>query len=136
MGVGVDAEITTDLQRQVQQPGGRVTSFGTRVDLHGGAVLAAGGEDRFSVECRLRPDTAVAGDQPSRAVAEHVGMAVADGAHHPAGHRRRIHRQLRMHTGHHDVETIQQLGLLVQAAVVEDVHLDAGEDAHRREPVP
>ena len=42
----------------------------------------------------------------------------------------RVHRQLRMHAGHHDVEALQQLGFLVEAAVVEDVDLDPGENAH------
>jgi len=78
MRVGVDAEITPDLQREVEQPGWRVTTFGSRVDLDGCAVIAAGGEHRFGVELRLRSDAAVAGDQPTRAVPENVGVVSLD----------------------------------------------------------
>ena len=35
-----------------------------------------------------------------------------------------------MDAGHHDVEALEQLRLLVQDAVLEDVDLDAGQDAH------
>jgi hypothetical protein len=37
-----------------------------------------------------------------------------------------------MHACHHDVELREQLRFLVKRAVVEDVDLDAGEDAKRR----
>ena len=45
----------------------------------------------------------------------------------------RVHRQLGVHAGHHDVEALQQFGLLVERAVLEDVDLDAGQDPHRRD---
>ncbi len=38
-----------------------------------------------------------------------------------------------MHARDHDVELVEQLGLLVERAVVEDVALDAGQDPKRRE---
>ena len=40
-----------------------------------------------------------------------------------------------MHAGHHDVEPLEQFGLLVERPVLEDVDLDTGEDAHRRDGV-
>ena len=44
-----------------------------------------------------------------------------------------LHPQLRVHARDDDVEPREQLVLLVERAVVEDVDLDAGEDAERRE---
>ena len=38
-----------------------------------------------------------------------------------------------MHARHHDVELRKQVRLLIERAVVEDVDLDAGQDAKRRE---
>ena len=40
-----------------------------------------------------------------------------------------------MHAGDHDVEALEQLGFLVEAAVVEDVDFDAGQYPHRCEPL-
>ena len=47
------------------------------------------------------------------------------------GHRTGGHPQLGVHAGHHDVEPGQQVLALVERAVVEDVHLDPGQDAER-----
>ncbi len=58
------------------------------------------------------------------------GLATA--RHHAARHLVAVHAQLGVHAGDDDVEAGQQLGLLVEAAVLEDVDLDAGEDAERR----
>jgi hypothetical protein len=44
-----------------------------------------------------------------------------------------LHAQLGVDAGDDDVERGEQLVLLVERAVVEDVDLDAGEDAERRE---
>ena len=44
-----------------------------------------------------------------------------------------LHAQLRVHARDDDVELGEQLVVLVERAVVEDVDLDAGEDAERRE---
>ena len=44
-----------------------------------------------------------------------------------------LHPQLRVHARDDDVELGEQLVLLVERAVLEDVDLDAGEDAERRE---
>ncbi len=38
-----------------------------------------------------------------------------------------------MHAGHHDVQPAEQLVGLIEGAVVEDVHFDAGQDAKRRQ---
>ena len=42
-----------------------------------------------------------------------------------------VHLELRVHAGHHDVEPGQQRRVLVERTVLEDVDLDAGEDAER-----
>ena len=44
-----------------------------------------------------------------------------------------VHAQLRVHAGDNDVESCEQILLLVERAVLEDVDLDAGEDAERRQ---
>ncbi len=95
----------------------------------GHAVLLARREHGLGVEGGLGP--APAGDDPAGAVAEHVHVRVGHGGAHPPGHGRRRHPQLRVHARHHHVEAAQQVGVLVEAAVGEDVHLDAGEDAER-----
>ncbi len=41
--------------------------------------------------------------------------------------------ELAVHARHDEVETGEQLVLLVERSVLEDVHLDAGEDPERRE---
>jgi hypothetical protein len=41
-----------------------------------------------------------------------------------------------MHAGDNDVESGQQFGILVQAAVLQDVHLDTGENPQRWHPLP
>ena len=41
-----------------------------------------------------------------------------------------------VHAGHHDVEALEQLGLLIERAVLEDVDLDAGEDRISAQPSP
>ena len=41
--------------------------------------------------------------------------------------------QLRVDAGHDDVEPLEQVVVLVERAVLEDVDLDAGEDAERRQ---
>jgi hypothetical protein len=45
------------------------------------------------------------------------------------------HAQLGVHARHDHVEPLQQLGLLVERAVQVDVHLDAGQDPERRQPL-
>ena len=70
------------------------------------------------------PGAPVAGDQPTGAVAQHVGVRVADRRDHPPRHGGRLHRELGVHAGDPEVEAVQQLLGLVEPAVVEDVHLD------------
>ncbi|GAB4051179.1 hypothetical protein GCM10028775_26680 [Catellatospora paridis] len=56
-------------------------------------------------------------------------MRVGDGGEHPRGHHLGRRAQLAVHAGHHDVEAAEQLVGLVQRPVVEDVDLDAGQQA-------
>ena len=50
VGVGVDGEQTAHLDRQFQQPGRRIPSLRTGVDLHGDVEGTAGLEDHLGVE--------------------------------------------------------------------------------------
>ena len=131
MRVGVDREQAADLDGQPQQVIGRVLAFWPAVDLHRDAVVAAGGEHRLRVELRLR--AAAADDYASGAVAQHVGMRVADRGDHPRRHRHRRHPQLGVHAGDHHVQPPEKLVRLIQRAVLEDVDLDAGQDPERRQ---
>ena len=116
-----------ELDGEAEQPRGRIEPLGTRVDLDRHLEAATGFEDDLRVELELRP--AAADDDPTGAVTEHIGEWVGDGHHHALGHLVAGHAQLRMHAGHHQVELGEQPGLLVEAAVLVDVDLDAGEDA-------
>ncbi len=135
MGVGVDGEQAPDLQRQVQQAGRRVPTFRAGVDLDGGTGIAAGGEDLLRVELGFGPDAAAAGDEPPGAVPEHIGVRIGHRLDHSPRHRRRIHRQLGVHAGHHHVEALEEFGFLIKRTVLENVDLDAGQDPHRRDRV-
>ena len=118
-------------QGEVQQVVGRVLAFGTAVDLHGRVDSRAGGEHDLGVERadggRPRPI-----DLDDRCSARGCRC----GGWRSASTMRRViasavHAQLRVHAGHDDVETGQDVVVLVEGAVLEDVHLDAGEDAER-----
>ena len=66
---------------------------------------------------------------------EDVGVRVGHRRDHAVGHRLLAHAELRVHARDHDVELGEQVVVLVEATVFEDVDLDAGEDAERRELV-
>ena len=95
VGVGVDGEQAAGLERQDEAarragrsaPGRELISTATSCSAQA-ANTAAG------VELALRPGAAAAGHQPAGAVAEHVGLRVADGGQHPPGHRGGVHRSL------------------------------------------
>ena len=125
-----------------EQPLRRVQPLRPGVDLDGLVVLGAGGEDRVGVELALRPGPPPgAPGRPARSPRpggrtlrpvqwprmSRCGLAIA--AQHPPGHPRRVVLQPAVHRADHHVEPGQQLVVLVQRAVGEDVHLDAGEDA-------
>ena len=61
-------------------------------------------------------------------VAEDVQVRVGDRGQHPPGHLRPLVLQAAVHRPDHHVQPGQQLVVLVERAVGEDVHLDAGED--------
>jgi len=60
-------------------------------------------------------------------------MRVRQRPHHARRHPRRVLSKLRVDAPDDDVEPGKQLGLLIECAVLEDVDLDAGQDAERRE---
>ena len=62
-------------------------------------------------------------------------MRVAHRGHHPPGHRPGRHPQLGVDAGHHHVEPAEQVLALVERAVLQDVDLDPGQDAERRQLV-
>ena len=129
MGVGVDGDQAAQLERLTQQGLGRIPPFGPGIDLHRRGGAGAGGEDGLGVEARRGP-TPTHQLAPG-AVAEDVGVGALDGRHHATGHGPGLHGELRVDTGHHDVEPGQQLLLLVESPVLQDVDLDAGEDPER-----
>ena len=131
VGVGVDAERAAEPGRLAQQVLGRVLALGPRVDLHRRPGAGAGGEHRLGVEGRLGP--APPRDEAAGAVAQDVGVGALDGGEHTCGHLGRVHAQLGVDAGHHDVELGQQVEVLVERPVLEDVHLDAGQDPERRQ---
>ena len=119
-----------------EQPVRRVLALGPAVDLDRRPALPARARTprpaSNSDSGRARgPPVA---DQPAGAVPEDVDVRVArprpasapviGAAGHP---------QLGVHAGHHHVEPGEQVVALVERAVLEDVHLDAGQDAERRQ---
>jgi hypothetical protein len=66
-------------------------------------------------------------------MAEDVNVRVLHRRDQAPGHFPPFHAQLRVGTGHHDVEAGQQLVFLVERAVLQDVDLDPGEQAERGE---
>ena len=55
-------------------------------------------------------------------------MRGGDGEHHPLGHLRLLHPQLRVHAGDHDVESRQHVVGEIERAVLEDVDLHTRQD--------
>ena len=138
--VGVDGEHASRLEGQPEQPFGRVEPVRPAVDLHRDAVLTARAEHAIGVELRFRPGPpacapAAALHDPAGAVPEHVHPRVGDRRDHPPGHGVALHAQLRVDARHHHVELVEQAWFLVKRSVVEDVDLDPGEDAERRQPL-
>src|SRR2546430_4182182 len=102
------------------------------MDLGGDVDPPASLKDGLRIELRLRPPSA--DDDATGAVAQHVGERVGDCRHHSFGHLLAGHAKLRMHAGDDDVETVEQVVLLVERPVLVDVDLYAGEDAKGCQP--
>ena len=124
-------KLAAHLDGEAEQAAGRVEAFGAGVDLDGLVELRGGGEDELGVEGRLR--AAAADDDAAGAVAEDVHVRIGERGDHAAGHLLAVHAQLGVHAGDDDVELREEIGLLVEGAVLEDVDLDAGEDAEGRQ---
>ena len=62
-----------------------------------------------------------------------IDVRVGDRHDHPPRHLPGWHPQLAVYARHHHVQFRQQFRFLVQRAVVQDVDLDAGQDAERRQ---
>jgi hypothetical protein len=127
--VTVDREEAAGVERHCDEGVRRILTLRARVDLDRDVVLGAGIEDLLRVERRARPRAAGALDQPPGDVPEHVRLRIADRTEHSLRHLRRRHLQLAVHARDDDVEAFEQLRHLVEGAVVEDVHLDAGQHA-------
>ena len=110
---------------------GRVEALGTRVDLDCGSGRCACLYHCCVIERRLGP--AASDDHPPGAVAEDVGVRALDGGEHALGHRAGVHPELGVDARHHDVESREQVLVLVEGAVFEYVDFDPGEDPERRE---
>jgi hypothetical protein len=86
---------------------------GPAVHLDRHVEAGAGGEDQLGVELALRPALAAAAvpdDLPAGAVAQHVGVRVADGGDHPRGSSPRGPSELGVHAAPDEVEPGQQRG--------------------------
>ena len=57
-------------------------------------------------------------------------MAVGDPADHADRHGLRVGTQLGVHARDHHVEAVEHLRRLVEVSVLEDVHLDGGQQTH------
>jgi len=66
-------------------------------------------------------------------MAEDVDVRIGDRSHHALGHLLAAHPQLAVHAGDHDIELREDRVAVVERAVLQDVDLDAGEDAERRQ---
>ena len=127
MGVGVDRDVAAPSDSLLEQLLGRVLALRPTIDLYRGAELCACGEHVVRVEVRLR--SARTHDLAAGAVAQDVDVRVRNGEHHPAGHLRFGHRELRVHRRDDDVEVGEQVVGQVERSVHEDVDLHAGEQA-------
>ena len=127
MRVGVDRHLGARVDDELEQPHRRVEPFGTRIDLHGLVEMCRGREHELGIELRL--GSPLADDHPPGAVAQHIDAWARECGDHALGHRARLHRQLRVHARHDNIELREQVALLVEATVVEDVDFDAGEDS-------
>ena len=128
MRVGVDGEQAPGREGEIDQTRRRVASFRPAVDLDGGVVIAARGEDRVGIERRFGPASTATGDEPSGAVPEYVDVWVRHRTDHPSRHRRSIGPQVGVHTRDHDIDFGEQALVLIERTVVEDVDLDPGEN--------
>ena len=105
--------------------GREFTSTATPASTQAAKTTSGSNSDsgRFRAPVTIRPvqcpSTSVCGLRTAATI-----RAVISAARHP---------QHRVHARDHEVELGQQLRLLVQRAVVEDVHLDPGEDPERRQ---
>ena len=108
MGVGVDREQASGLERDRDELVRWVFALGSRVDLHGDPVRRARVEHRAGVEGRGRARPALPRDEPPRDVTEHVDAGVGCRRDEPARHRRGIHPQFRVRGGDHDVELAER----------------------------
>ncbi len=122
--VGVDREPAAVLDRHVEQLARRVETLGPAVDLDRRAELGAGREHVVGVELARRAPA----DHPARAVAEDVDVRRRHGEHHPLGHLRLVHPQLRVHARDDDVESLQHVVGEIEGTVLEDVDLHAAQD--------
>src|SRR5438309_1558146 len=133
VGIRIDREPAAHLDGEREQVVRRVEAFRSGVDLDRGIEPLAGVEHDLGVELRLRPATA--DHVAAGAVAEHVGVRVGDGGDHSPRHLPLLHAQLRVDRCDDDVEPLEDVVVLVEGAALEDVHLDPGQDAERRQVV-
>src|SRR5437870_10065277 len=103
--VRIDAHLAPHLDREAQQPLGRVEPFRPAVNLNRLFVLLGRREDQLGVEARLR--AAPADNDTPGAVAEDVQVRIGQRADHATGHLFAVHAQLRVHAGDNDVQTCQ-----------------------------
>ena len=57
-------------------------------------------------------------------------IGILDGRQQPVGHRRAVQVHVGVHRGHHNVQLRQHFVVEIETPVLQDVHLDAGEQAN------
>ena len=127
--VGIDGEPAARIDCRPQQGRWWVESLGPAVDLDGCAELGTRTEHPLHVEGRRLALV----DHPTGAVTQDVHMRRRDGAHHPLRHVVVVHSQFGMHTRYNNVKLCKHIVAVVECPVFEDVNLDAGQHAKRRQ---
>ena len=124
MGVGGDADQHPLLPGHLAVEVGEVKALGVGVELQVAAPVAGLADDAGHVDVV----GLALGDQPPGGVGEDGEVGVVHGLEDAPGLVGAAEVELAVHPGDHQVELAQDLIRQVQAAVREDVHLDALED--------
>ena len=100
-----------------------IQALGLAVDFHRDAAFGRGADDGGHVH---RGGLALQ-ETPAGRVAEHIHPRTVESTQDPVGHMGLILREVRMHGSDDEIELGQTVVGEIEAAVVQDVALDAGE---------
>src|SRR5437763_621956 len=124
MGVGAESHRGTATLGLDELPPIEIESTGIGVELHGGMDSSRLLDHGVYVD-RVR----LAGEQESTGrVRENSQKGIIEGAKHALGHRRAAHAESRVDRSDDEIEAREELVVVVEAAVGENVGLDAFEN--------